>query len=49
MNALHQDPMDPRAREALDAEIERIAREDLNLVRTGEVVFEVSATRGGAK
>lgn len=41
VGALHQDPADPRGRRALDDEIERIAREDLNLVRAGEVVFEV--------
>jgi cell division protein FtsB len=41
VRALHQDSTDPRGREALNAEIERIAREDLNLVRPGEVVFEL--------
>ncbi len=43
VRALHQDPGDPRGREDLNAEIERIAREDLNLIRPGEVVFEVNA------
>lgn len=47
--ALHQDPQDPLGREALNSEIERIAREDLNLVRPGEVVFEVRRSSKEAK
>lgn len=48
VRALHRDPEDPRARRELDAEIERIAREDLNLIRPGEVVFEVES-QGASK
>jgi cell division protein FtsB len=48
VSALHRDPEDPHARGTLDAEIERIAREDLNLIRPGEVVFEVE-TKKNAK
>jgi cell division protein FtsB len=44
VRALHRDPEDPRGRRDRDAEIERIAREDLNLLRAGEVVFEVART-----
>ncbi len=40
---LHADPTRPGSRDAADAEVERIAREDLNLVRAGEVVFEVAS------
>lgn len=43
VRALHRSPDDPRARRELDAEVERIAREDLNLIRPGEVVFEVES------
>lgn len=39
--ALHIDPEAPGAHDAVAREVERIAREDLNLVRAGEVVFEV--------
>jgi cell division protein FtsB len=42
VDALHHDPDDPLRSEArVQRELARIAREDLNLIRPGEVVFEV--------
>jgi len=39
--ALHGDPRDPQGGTAVTREIERIAREDLNMIRPGEFVFEI--------
>lgn len=41
VSALHGDPHDPERGAAVAREIERIAREDLNMVRSGEFVFEI--------
>lgn len=41
VDALHVSPDDPRAQARAADEIQRIAREDLNLIREGEVVFEL--------
>jgi len=40
VDALHSDTAEPGSREVMRREIERIAREDLNMVRPGEIVFE---------
>ncbi|NVB36946.1 septum formation initiator family protein [Pseudenhygromyxa sp. WMMC2535] len=41
IEALHVDPEDPRSNERVDRELARIAREDLNMIMPGELVFEV--------
>ena len=43
VGALHSDTEGPGNREVVRREIERIAREDLNMVRPGEIVFEFVA------
>lgn len=45
VTALHGDPDDPERGTAVTREIERIAREDLNMIRPGEFVFEIEHTR----
>lgn len=44
VRALQVDPAAAVIDPTVDREIERVAREDLNLVRTGEVVFEFRTT-----
>ena len=44
VSALHADAAVPGSREVMMREIERIAREDLNMVRPGEIVFEFDGT-----
>jgi cell division protein FtsB len=39
--ALQPNPDDPRSGERIDRELARIAREDLNMIEPGELVFEV--------
>jgi len=41
VDALHRDPNDPQTHEQVDRELARIAREDLNMILPGELVFEV--------
>ncbi len=41
VDSLHRDPDDPRSGERVDRELARIAREDLNMIKPGELVFEV--------
>ncbi|HLT37764.1 MAG TPA: septum formation initiator family protein [Enhygromyxa sp.] len=41
VDALHRDPEDPRSHERVDRELARIAREDLNMIKPGELVFEL--------
>ncbi len=51
VQALHRDPDDPADAERVDRELARIAREDLNMIMPGELVFEVqrpAPTRGGS-
>jgi cell division protein FtsB len=45
VHALHRDPEDPRARDRVDRELARIAREDLNMIKPGELVFELRRSR----
>lgn len=45
--ALHVSSSDPEAYAKAAAEIQRIAREDLNLIRPGEVVFEFEENEEG--
>lgn len=45
VDALHQDPDDPRSPERVDRELARIAREDLNLIAPDEFVFEIHRPR----
>ena len=40
VGALHADTSEPGDGDVMRREIERIAREDLNMVRPGEIVFE---------
>lgn len=50
VSALHGDPHDPERGAAVAREIERIAREDLNMIRPGEFVFEIKkSTAEGAE
>ena len=49
VSALHADVRIPGSRDLMLREVERIAREDLNMVRPGEVVFEFSAEVGAAR
>lgn len=44
--ALHRDPEDPRSHERVDRELARIAREDLNMIMPGELVFELRRPAG---
>ena len=39
--ALHRNPDDPHSHERVDRELARIAREDLNMIMPGELVFEL--------
>ena len=41
VEALHRDPKDPGSSERVDRELARIAREDLNMIKPGELVFEL--------
>lgn len=41
VDALHRDPDEPRSQERVDRELARIAREDLNMIKPGELVFEL--------
>ena len=41
VDALHRDPEDPHSHERVDRELARIAREDLNMIMPGELVFEL--------
>jgi cell division protein FtsB len=41
VDALHRDPDDPDSLERVDRELARIAREDLNMIKPGELVFEL--------
>lgn len=41
VDALHRDPDDPHSHERVDRELARIAREDLNMIMPGELVFEL--------
>lgn len=41
VDALRRDPDDPTSIERVDRELARIAREDLNMIKPGEVVFEL--------
>jgi cell division protein FtsB len=41
VDALRRDPDDPRSHERVDRELARIAREDLNMIKPGELVFEL--------
>ncbi|PRQ03211.1 FtsB family cell division protein [Enhygromyxa salina] len=41
VDALHRDPEDPDSHERVDRELARIAREDLNMIKPGELVFEL--------
>jgi cell division protein FtsB len=41
VRALHADPKDRGSGERAERELARIAREDLNLVKPGEMVFEI--------
>ena len=41
VDALHHDPEDPRSNARVERELARIAREDLNMIRPGEFVFEL--------
>src|SRR5688572_27319135 len=41
VDALRRDPDDPGSLERVDRELARIAREDLNMIKPGEVVFEL--------
>ncbi|MCA9686266.1 MAG: septum formation initiator family protein [Myxococcales bacterium] len=41
VEALHVDPDDPGSKDRVDRELARIAREDLNMIMPGELVFEV--------
>ncbi|MFO7567322.1 MAG: septum formation initiator family protein [Enhygromyxa sp.] len=41
VDALHRDPDDLRSHERVDRELARIAREDLNMIKPGELVFEL--------
>lgn len=46
VDALRPDPTNPRSGERVDRELARIAREDLNMIKPGELVFEVHRPRG---
>jgi cell division protein FtsB len=46
VDALHRDPDDPRSHERVDRELARIAREDLNMIKPDELVFELRHTGG---
>jgi cell division protein FtsB len=39
--ALHREPEDPSSHDRVDRELARIAREDLNMIKPGELVFEL--------
>jgi cell division protein FtsB len=41
VDALQRDPEDPHSHERVDRELARIAREDLNMIMPGELVFEL--------
>ncbi|EDM76865.1 short chain dehydrogenase [Plesiocystis pacifica SIR-1] len=41
VDALHRNPEDPSSSGRVDRELARIAREDLNMILPGELVFEV--------
>lgn len=41
VDALHREPDDPQSHERVDRELARIAREDLNMIKPGELVFEL--------
>ncbi|PRP95492.1 Cell division protein FtsB [Enhygromyxa salina] len=45
VDALHRDPSDARSHERVDTELARIAREDLNMIKPGELVFELHRPR----
>ncbi|MGB1700494.1 MAG: FtsB family cell division protein [Nannocystaceae bacterium] len=48
VGALHSDVDASGSREVMRREIERIAREDLNMVRPGEIVFEFVPPRSAS-
>lgn len=41
VDSLQPNPDDPRSADRIDHELARIAREDLNMIEPGELVFEV--------
>lgn len=41
VDALRREPEDPRSHERVDRELARIAREDLNMIKPDELVFEL--------
>jgi cell division protein FtsB len=41
VDALQRDPEDPHSHDRVDRELARIAREDLNMIKPGELVFEL--------
>lgn len=41
VDALRRDDTDPASHERVDRELARIAREDLNMIKPGELVFEL--------
>jgi len=41
VDALHRDPDEPQSHDRVDRELARIAREDLNMIKPGELVFEL--------
>lgn len=49
VSALKRDPEDPASSSRADRETARIAREDLNLVKAGEFVFELERPAPAAK
>lgn len=42
VDALRRDPDDPHSHERVNRELARIAREDLNMIKPGELVFELT-------